>query len=104
MPADRARARSSRRSAPSGGWRASCSAEGEFVEIFVDTPLEECRARDPKGLYAKAPRRRDHELHRHRLALRAARGPELHLRTLKTTFDAEVARIIEALQRRGVFD
>lgn len=25
-----------------------------FVEIFVDTPLEECRARDPKGLYAKA--------------------------------------------------
>ena len=28
--------------------------EGEFVEIFVDTPLEECIERDPKGLYAKA--------------------------------------------------
>ena len=28
--------------------------EGEFVEIFVDTPLEICEARDPKGLYAKA--------------------------------------------------
>ena len=27
---------------------------GEFVEIFVDTPLEECIARDPKGLYKKA--------------------------------------------------
>ncbi len=27
---------------------------GEFVEIFVDTPLEECMRRDPKGLYAKA--------------------------------------------------
>lgn len=26
----------------------------EFVEIFVDTPIEECRLRDPKGLYAKA--------------------------------------------------
>ena len=47
-------ARSSRRSAPSGGWCASWSAEGEFVEIFVDTPLEDCIARDPKGLYAKA--------------------------------------------------
>ena len=28
--------------------------EGEFVEIFVDTPLEICEARDPKGLYKKA--------------------------------------------------
>ena len=27
---------------------------GEFLEIFVDTPLEDCIARDPKGLYAKA--------------------------------------------------
>ncbi len=25
-----------------------------FVEVFVDTPLEVCEARDPKGLYAKA--------------------------------------------------
>ena len=28
--------------------------QGEFVEIFVDTPLEICEARDPKGLYRKA--------------------------------------------------
>ena len=27
---------------------------GEFIEIFVDTPLEECIRRDPKGLYARA--------------------------------------------------
>ena len=29
---------------------------GEFLEIFVDAPLEECERRDPKGLYAKARR------------------------------------------------
>lgn len=29
-------------------------AKGEFVEIFVDTPMEECEKRDPKGLYQKA--------------------------------------------------
>jgi bifunctional enzyme CysN/CysC len=29
-------------------------AEGEFMEVFVDTPLEECERRDPKGLYQKA--------------------------------------------------
>jgi bifunctional enzyme CysN/CysC len=28
--------------------------EGEFIEIFVDTPLEDCIARDPKGLYRRA--------------------------------------------------
>ncbi len=28
--------------------------DGEFIEIYVDTPLEVCRARDPKGLYARA--------------------------------------------------
>ncbi len=29
-------------------------AEGEFLEVFVDTPIEDCIKRDPKGLYAKA--------------------------------------------------
>src|SRR4029450_5860074 len=28
--------------------------EDEFIEVFVDTPLDECERRDPKGLYAKA--------------------------------------------------
>ena len=28
--------------------------EGEFVEVFVDTPIEVCEKRDPKGLYKKA--------------------------------------------------
>ncbi len=28
--------------------------EGEFIEIFIDTPLEICEARGPKGLYKKA--------------------------------------------------
>jgi bifunctional enzyme CysN/CysC len=28
--------------------------KGEFIEIFVDTPIEDCIARDPKGLYKKA--------------------------------------------------
>lgn len=28
--------------------------DNEFVEVFIDTPLEECEKRDPKGLYQKA--------------------------------------------------
>lgn len=30
--------------------------EGHFVEIYVDTPLEVCEARDVKGMYAQARR------------------------------------------------
>ena len=30
------------------------TAPAAFFEIFVDTPLDECVRRDPKGLYAKA--------------------------------------------------
>jgi bifunctional enzyme CysN/CysC len=31
-------------------------SDGEFIEVFVDTSLEECERRDPKGLYAKVRR------------------------------------------------
>lgn len=29
-------------------------AEGDFIEVFVDAPIEVCESRDPKGLYRKA--------------------------------------------------
>ncbi len=32
----------------------SLLAENEFIEVFVDTPIEVCEKRDPKGLYQKA--------------------------------------------------
>ena len=59
---------------PSAAWRASCCADGEFIEVFVDTPLAVAEERDVKGLYKKARAGRAQELHRHRLALRAARA------------------------------
>ena len=46
-----------------------------FVEVFVDTPLEVCEQRDPKGLYAKARAGEITGLHRHRRPLRGADGP-----------------------------
>jgi bifunctional enzyme CysN/CysC len=35
---------------------AHAAAALPFVEVYVDTPLDECERRDPKGLYAKARR------------------------------------------------
>ena len=34
--------------------RIEASRDGDFVEVFVDAPLEVCESRDPKGLYEKA--------------------------------------------------
>ena len=36
-------------------------AEGEFIEVFVATPLDVCERRDPKGLYRKAREGRIHD-------------------------------------------
>ena len=37
-----------------GEFARTIIGEEDFVEVFVDTPLEECEKRDPKGLYKKA--------------------------------------------------
>ena len=49
--------------------------EGEFLEVFVDTPLEVAEAARPEGALREGAARRAGELHRHRLAVRAARAP-----------------------------
>ncbi|MGL4593151.1 MAG: adenylyl-sulfate kinase [Thermoguttaceae bacterium] len=35
-------------------WVRATMSEGDFIEIFVDAPLDVCEKRDPKGLYKKA--------------------------------------------------
>ncbi len=54
---------------------------GEFVEVFVDTPIEECAARDPKGLYAKAKRGELKNFTGIDAPYEAPVAPELHLKT-----------------------
>jgi bifunctional enzyme CysN/CysC len=68
-------------------------APGEFVEVFLDTPLEECERRDPKGLYAKARRGELKNFTGIDSAYEAPEAPELTLRT-KTTPPEECVRHI----------
>ncbi len=56
-------------------------AQGEFCEVFVDTPLAECERRDPKGLYAKARRGELKNFTGIDSAYEAPLNPELHLQT-----------------------
>jgi bifunctional enzyme CysN/CysC len=74
--------------------------DGEFIEIFVDTPLSEAEARDPKGLYAKA---RAGELKNFTgidSPYEPPEAPEIHIDTTALSADEAAARIVEALAGR----
>ena len=77
-------------------------AEGEFIEVFVDTPLVECEQRDPKGLYKKA---RAGEI-KHFTGIddpyEAPLQPEIHLVNDKLPFAEGVVRLLTALRQHGV--
>ncbi|AWM28350.1 sulfate adenylyltransferase subunit CysN [Sinorhizobium fredii] len=57
--------------------------EGEFIEIFVDTPLEECARRDPKGLYEKALAGKIANFTGVSSPYEVPENPELHLNTVE---------------------
>ena len=59
-------------------------AVDEFIEVFVDTPLEVCEARDPKGLYKKA-RSGQLKIYWHRLRISKAKKPEIVLNSSDKT-------------------
>jgi bifunctional enzyme CysN/CysC len=71
--------------------------DGEFVEIFVDTPLEECERRDVKGLYAKSRRGELKNFTAIDRVYEPPPSPELRLRTLGITPEGCVDQIIRYL-------
>ncbi len=75
--------------------------EGDFIEIFVDTPLEECIRRDPKGLYAKAKAGRIKNFTGFDSPYEPPAAPELHLKTLSAAPDALADEILGYLREAG---
>ncbi|WP_426377474.1 adenylyl-sulfate kinase [Desulforudis sp. 1031] len=73
-------------------------AEGEFVEVFVDAPLEECERRDPKGLYARARRGEIKNFTGIDSVYEPPESPEIHLRTTEAGPEACVETILQYLR------
>jgi bifunctional enzyme CysN/CysC len=71
---------------------------GEFIEVFVDTPLEECERRDIKGLYAKARRGELTNFTGIDSDYEAPQSPEIHLRTIEARPEACVDQIVHLLR------
>jgi bifunctional enzyme CysN/CysC len=79
-------------------------AEGEFIEIFVDTPFEECARRDPKGLYARALNGEIRNFTGLDSPYEAPEKPEIHLSTLGKSPEEMVETIETWLRERDSAD
>ncbi|MFP1631673.1 sulfate adenylyltransferase subunit CysN [Zhengella sp. ZM62] len=75
--------------------------EGEFVEIFVDTPFEECARRDPKGLYAKALKGEIKNFTGVDSPYEEPQNADIHLKTVGLTPEELADEIESWLKERG---
>ncbi|HEX2583955.1 MAG TPA: adenylyl-sulfate kinase, partial [Steroidobacteraceae bacterium] len=74
---------------------------GEFIEIYVSTPLEVCESRDPKGLYTRARQGQIPNFTGINSPYEPPESAEIVLDTSKMHIDDCVAKIIEHLEATG---
>jgi len=75
---------------------------GEFIEVFVDTPLEICEARDPKGLYKKARAGEISNFTGLDAPYEVPENPEVHLETANLSVDEAAAQVIRYLDQHNI--
>jgi bifunctional enzyme CysN/CysC len=76
--------------------------EGEFLEVFVDTPLAVAEQRDVKGLYKKARRGEIPHFTGISSPYESPEDPELHIDTTALSSEQAAEQIVEALEQRGL--
>ena len=74
---------------------------GEFLEVFVDTPIEVCIQRDPKGLYEKAKAGKIRNFTGIDSPYEPPEKAELTIRTVESTPEAHAQAIVEFLRAHG---
>ncbi len=77
-------------------------AEGEFVEVYVDTPFEVAAARDRKGLYRKAAQGELPNLTGTGSAYEPPADPEVHVRTTEVDAETAATQVVDYLNRTGL--
>ena len=70
---------------------------GEFIEVYIDTPIEVCEQRDPKGLYKKARTGEIKNFTGIDSAYEAPIAPEVHVKTAEQSIEQNVQQIIDYL-------
>lgn len=77
---------------------------GEFIEVFIDTPLEICEQRDPKGLYQKARKGEIPSFTGISSPYEHPVSPDIHIQTAHHSIQESVSSIIEYLSQKGYLD
>jgi len=75
--------------------------DGEFVEVFIDTPLEECERRDPKGLYRRARAGEIRSMTGIDAPYEAPDQAELHIKTMNQSPEDSAIIILQWLRDAG---
>jgi len=75
--------------------------EDDFIEVFIDTPLEICESRDPKGLYAKARKGEIPNFTGISSPYESPITPEIHVKTEKLSIEESAEQIITYLEEKG---
>jgi bifunctional enzyme CysN/CysC len=75
---------------------------GEFIEIFVDTPIDECRRRDPKGLYRRADAGGLRNFTGVDAPYEEPMDPDIRLPTLEVPPETSAERVVQHLQQKGM--
>ena len=73
----------------------------EFIEVFIDTPLEVCESRDPKGLYQKARKGEISNFTGISSPYEAPIKPEIHILNDKISIEDVTQQIIDYLGNKG---
>ncbi|MCO5125458.1 MAG: adenylyl-sulfate kinase [Rhizobacter sp.] len=79
-------------------------AEGEFIEVFMDTPLDVAEQRDPKGLYRKARRGELKNFTGIDSPYEAPEAADVRIDTATTSAEQAADSIVQMLIERGVLD
>ena len=76
-------------------------AQGEFIEVFIDTPISVCEQRDPKGLYKKARAGKIKDFTGIDSSYDVPNAPQIHVKTAEQSVEQCAKQIVNHLITQG---
>jgi adenylylsulfate kinase len=84
-------------------WLESKQGPGSFLEVFVNTPIEVCMQRDPKGLYKQAIEGKIKNFTGISDPYESPIAPDLMVDTSSETIQQSAERVLRLLQSKNIF-
>jgi adenylyl-sulfate kinase len=76
----------------------------DFIEVYIDTPFDECAKRDPKGLYKRALAGEIQNFTGLDSPYEPPKNPEIHIRTMQMDVPDAAKAVVEYLGQKGYID